>query len=1596
MNSKHLFAAALLAGTVAVVNASNAATHTRDPAARGLDLFLHLPSTIAPGSTLPLQAQALGFPAVTQLAPLPGAVIEAAWNPESLGPGLTTAPKPVSATCDDGGRVHLDIPVPDGDERDLELLVSLRSGDHERTRTVNVRRTRPHELHLHVADTHVVPGSSISAWVVVRNRASGEPAANTPVELSLLEGGQARQITRLTTDAAGSAMGRVQIPRSDDPDWEWSLRARIPAAGNHDSGNATVDLTPREETPGTPRILGSFEQGSLRAGEKTGFAVTLRDASDLPVVALPVRYWIGPRGTRPPEEPKEWTAASTAAVTDAAGQIRGTVTAPTTVPPKVGTSMSLVARCMVDGHPLQYEGSVHVGSPFAEAELLPEAGSVVPGLEQRLLFRITNDMGEPARGSFRLTGDGLDTTVSTDSQGEAEFTWKAPKDLGARRDNGPCAGGVAAAVLVRPASDVAGVSRKGPLEPCVAVDRDASAILRPESVVVRAGDPVKLRIHGGTRRPWSIVMHSEDGSQTVSSWMEDGDHAGAVRLPDSAIGVWSVTATSPGTKGPSGSVGGHVMVLPKLLPKLQARLVGGRAAPGGTIEVEAALDDGHGRGLPGTVAAVVVDREGGGSVRGLFDLDTRLDLCTTIGVPYDRCDAFLEDPSQESIRRAALGHRSHTPVSPLADPAATAQRQLHNAFARVVRSLEGAVYESTESADRLRDARRKGPRGWTFNPELWTLVTASMTDPPTTPGGETLALQDLIDVDPQVSFDNVARRVTHLKLFRILVAVREWIRQRNLSPDEPALKDPNAILRRLVKDGVLPGHMLLDPWGGTIQFVRGNRQSIPFLTVRGHELHSPGPDGTLGSADDPSDPFARVLRSGSVYAEVVKEDDVVDARLDLEVSDATVSAWQRMFDSLWGDQIGDSFGAGGLGLSGVGEGGGGRGEGIGLGSIGTLGHGRGTGAISDGVAYWSPPRRTDNQGRVRFSIPLGDLETTWRVALVGIPDHARPAATHLDVTSSLPLSARIHAGASWIEGDVIDVAVMLRNRTTSPAQATVSSTPGGTAVLSIAQQARQVVTIPAAGTATTSVRLSAKSAGDASLEVRVEAAGRQGDVLRHTWEVKPAGTPYLANDAVWVEGEQEIPIASPAPGARSLGAPRLVVERGADPLVAAALDSLDPDRIATPDAIANAMDAARRIQGWGISRGGEQDPLAVRAGELGRRAAGRLLVFARQRNDTRSAAWRQAAAAFLAPRKGAALSVSSRSPEGEPSCPPKDISSLEAFLTQLELEPASVAGSVLACWESLASTTVERVRKSDDPVMIARAVLALVERPHRAAVAANLLDLLRERVELQPLGRIQLPEGRADRSSRSIVYAALLRGASIGKSGGIKPDRFLAWIAVQRDTQGGYGSTAATCAVVRALLSSHPSPSELTRVVVDSGGPPRSAEVATGASLALPLPANARLIRVSTQGPGVIARIERREMRPWARAVQQSVAPISIDVAWPESPSLGGGHKLRVTLRNEQGADALVDARVPLPPGVSLAAPVVGVHQIQGFLHIRRHLDRNPIPELIELPIRFGLTGAMTVPVATARLAHEEAPVAIAPARPLTVSATRPASPAGK
>ena len=64
-----------------------------------------------------------------------------------------------------------------------------------------------------------------------------------------------------------------------------------------------------------------------------------------------------------------------------------------------------------------------------------------------------------------------------------------------------------------------------------------------------------------------------------------------------------------------------------------------------------------------------------------------------------------------------------------------------------------------------------------------------------------------------------------------------------------------------------------------------------------------------------------------------------------------------------------------------------------------------------GASFWSKPIRTDARGKARIRVPLGAIETTWRVALIGVPDRARPAVATVDVPVALPLSARVNAGS---------------------------------------------------------------------------------------------------------------------------------------------------------------------------------------------------------------------------------------------------------------------------------------------------------------------------------------------------------------------------------------------------------------------------------------------------------------------------------------------------------------------------------------------------------------------------------------------------------
>ncbi len=886
----------------------------KDPAARGLGLFVHAPKEVPSGATLPVQIRVFGFPTVSTLAPLAKATVEAAWDPESLGEQVASVPKPVEIVCEEGGRGHLDLAVPPGRGK-IKLLVSARWQGHERTRTLEIECSPRYELDLRVSDTDVVPGGKLSAWVVLHDRVTGRPAGGRPVDLALKEGAVARFSRRLVTDQAGMASTEVAIPFVEDPEWKWILSART-AMGHGDEAEATITLGVREETPQAPLMRAHWLEKAAPPGSKATFVVEVRDGTGRGIERLSLRYWVGPRGTQAPKDDKAWLSASTEVRTDADGRAMATVETPKIISPR-GSHLTLVAKALVEGHPLVGQDILALATPAPELELEPELGVLLPGQPQRLFLHASLD-DKPIAAEFVLTGHGLDARVRTNARGWGAVVWNLPPEIGALvpdKANTGCAGEVAATVHARWIAS-GGTAAPG-IDRCLRVDRDAVAAVRPGRPMVKAGESLPVRILGG-KGSASVMLQGPGERVWQSTWLGDATRGGTVTLPPSAKGEWTLGAAGMATPKDKHVLGGRVLVLPRVLPRLSVTPEKPEGiAPGGSVVIRAVLDDGHGQPLLGSVGAVVFDKAGGAHPERLLALDTRRSLAAAAGIADQDVDAFLEGDSAFDIERwaaVAKGARSDPP--PAFDPPATVDEDIDKAFREIVQSLEGAVYEASSDPERLRDARVHTAAGFALNPELLTLVTEAMDEPPLTPGGEPWRLADLMAIDGQVKFDNVARRVTRLKLFKLLSSIRTFLFENRMGPDEPALHDPNALVRRLVRDEVVQSGDLLDPWGHGMSFVRSAAPRIPFLSmVPGYRLLSAGPDGRFGTADDVQDPFQRVLASKTPYAKAVEEDRLVDAKWDMRVGDETVEAWKSLLQELTGhrlgDQIDDAYGSGG-------------------------------------------------------------------------------------------------------------------------------------------------------------------------------------------------------------------------------------------------------------------------------------------------------------------------------------------------------------------------------------------------------------------------------------------------------------------------------------------------------------------------------------------------------------------------------------------------------------------------------------------------------------------------------------------------------------
>jgi hypothetical protein len=254
---------------------------------------------------------------------------------------------------------------------------------------------------------------------------------------------------------------------------------------------------------------------------------------------------------------------------------------------------------------------------------------------------------------------------------------------------------------------------------------------------------------------------------------------------------------------------------------------------------------------------------------------------------------------------------------------------------------------------------------------------------------------------------------------------------------------------------------------------------------------------------------------------------------------------------------------------------------------------------------------------------------------------------------------------------------------------------------------------------------------------------------------------------------------------------------------------------------------------------------------------------------------------------------------------------------------------------------------------------------------ATLVDRLRTDSQLDDYGRVKLTSGT--RAERTLVYAALLRGVRVSGMPIVSADRLVGWLLVDRDAEGSFGSPESTLGAVQALLASGMDVKGETTVTID--GIDKPTIVGPNARVAIPLPPNTSAVDITTKGPWLIARLERPRVRLFSHPdFEQS--PLRLDIWWPAQIKRGVA-----TLHVNSVGTGPTRIDVPLPPGVSLAAPMKQlVRQMQGHLVITM-LSDGPA----DIPLRFGLAGTFTA--REARITSPSVAIrGVAAARTITVS----------
>jgi len=819
---------------------------------------------------------------LSDLRPAEGATVHVATS-------LEQTEDAVEVTTDSFGRALIELAVPDDAPASFQAVLRLvHANGIQRRYELSVRvRAREH-LQVQLARQTLAPGGTARAFGRLSDHDTGVGLGERTVRLTLRDG-HSRPLAApvdLTTDAAGVFAHAFSVPDDvrgavvvdattrDDPEHPVSARAQSTIA-----------------RPSAPALLVAVapERALSAAGGPLRLDVIVRNPEGRPMPGAVVTV----DGANPDH-------AGHRATTDARGRAQLTWRAPTypTGIHDVRVGVTANREGWGSGHG---SAQVRVAASDHALAMAVEGGALVPSLGGRVWVRVVGPDGRPASAGVEVRASGprlAQLSATTDASGIA--TLDATLRAASAGTPDRCGGETATAIDV----EVGGAR----LATCLPLDPDAAARVRLGAPIAQAGGPIEVeveRVSAAARLPVELSVISPSGPAAIlSTVLAAGERTTTLTLPEDVGGLVHVRARplwGPQREVVRGGITG-AWVVSSAPQSVQASLTAD-----GTARV---AFDGPATGersayvvaAPVDQARALADRLREATLGPLGDLRTSLGDATPALVHAAIAAHLSPDEAAPAILRGRDAVASPAPSDPasqglLRDPWRSRARFVTGRLALIVRALE--QYVATAIPERIDDVAVQGARGFTFNDQILASVAQSGQLGPegaTGLGGDALTIEQLQRFDRSLTYDNVARRITRERLFRLILALRAFVNQHGFDLPWSRLGNPSEWMRQLMGRGV-PGvgavqrAHLVDGWGRPIELrpARGGRSRFTFVDPLGAwEIVSAGPDGRFGTGDDQWDPTARVLRSGTPYADAVGEDVLVARLSGVELGRASV------------------------------------------------------------------------------------------------------------------------------------------------------------------------------------------------------------------------------------------------------------------------------------------------------------------------------------------------------------------------------------------------------------------------------------------------------------------------------------------------------------------------------------------------------------------------------------------------------------------------------------------------------------------------------------------------------------------------------------